>query len=59
MPNIEQKVVPNNSQSHSLPKNVHIWSKLTAPTARGLPPPVLALGNQAFRRFLKIWNSYC
>ena len=42
-----------------LPKNVHIWSKLTAPTARGLPPPVLALGNQAFRRFLKIWNSYC
>src|SRR5580698_7695404 len=36
-----------------------LWSKLTAPTARGLPPPVLALGNQAFRRFLKIWNSYC
>ena len=30
-----------------LPKNVHIWSKLTAPTARALPAPVLALGNQA------------
>ena len=29
------------------PKNVHIWSKLTAPTARALPPPILALGNQA------------
>ena len=36
-----------------LPKNVHIWSKLIAPTARGLPPPVLALGNQASAPFFK------
>jgi hypothetical protein len=36
-----------------LPKNVHIWSKLTAPTARALPAPVLALGKQAFAVFFK------
>jgi hypothetical protein len=27
--------------------------KIDRATARGVPPPVLALGNQAFRRFFK------
>ena len=42
-----------------LPKNVHICSILAALTARGLPPPVLALGNRASAPFFKMRNSYC
>jgi hypothetical protein len=37
-----------------LPKNIHIWSKLIALTARGLPPPLLAPGNQASAPFFNL-----
>ena len=46
-----ERVPALRGRTGGLPKNVHIWSKLTPPTSRALSPPVLALGNQAFAVF--------